>query len=378
MNSLVLIQDKRIKTFDIVRSFATILVFIFHAGYLLNYSRDGVIDWYKLNFVTGTVGVCVFFVLSGFLLFYQLYKNHEGLDKSRLLVYIKNRLFRILPLYYFSIFFIIIFLRHDIFLAEDGLRSVLYNLIFIRGIKGSNGGATITINPVYWSLLVEMHFYFILPIFYYFFYKYKKLYLFLILIALGLGYRLFLVYFIKTPSMQFMRFTPANLDFFAIGMLGAYCYVNGYNWVRSMGGMFFQALALIVFFLFIYWFDLNFAPTISYIFAPIFLSIIIVFGMLSFLSNENTAIVRLFSVRPIMFIAKISFSIYIWHAIIIGVVEKMPYTNIHKYILNILITLVFSTITYYLIEEPFIKLKTMSFKQWFLNYIPSIIKDNYK
>lgn len=352
-------QSKHIKTFDAVRAMAIILVFLYHAGYLLTYSKNGFIDWYRLVNKSGTVGVSVFFILSGFLLFYQMYKKKEALTAIEVKEYIKKRLLRILPLYYFSIFFIVLFLRHDILFAADGLRSIIYNLLFIRGINGTGwlGGSTIPINPVYWSLVIEMHFYLLLPIFYYIFYKYKKIRWFFLLALAGLAYRIFLVILVKSPSMQFLRLTPANFDFFALGMLGAYLYVNRGKWFEFVSKKYIQWLALILFVVFMYFYDLEFYPTVAYVFAPVFLSLIVVFGMLSFLGNEQSFLAKIVTCSPMLFIAKISFSIYIWHAIVINKVGGLPLSNDLKFVLNVAITLVVSTLTYYVIEAPFLKLK---------------------
>lgn len=353
----VLVKNGKLKFLDFVRAAATIAVFVFHTGYLFAFSRTSIINWVKLVTDGGTVGVSVFFVLSGFLLFYQLYKNKEQLDGPKLKAYIKKRLLRILPLYYFSLFFIVIFLRHDILFAADGVRSILYNLIFTRGIKSGGGGGTITINPVYWSLVVEMHFYILLPIFYHFFYKLKNILLFVGVLLLGVAYRLALVYLVKTPSMQFMRFTPANFDYFALGMLGAYLYVNHAKVLNYIGNQYLQIASVVVFILFVHYYDLSFLPTLSYVFAPVLLGFITVFCMLSFLMNDRSLLSKIFTSAPFLYIAKISFSIYIWHAIIISKVDVLALPNAQKIIINIVLTLVVSATTYYLVEAPFLRVK---------------------
>ncbi len=144
----------RMTALDTIRAFATAAVFLFHAGYLLTFAESDVftrftstggINWHHFVYELGTVGVSVFFVLSGFLLFYQLCKNDEPLTVGRLKEYVKKRLFRILPLYYFSLFFIVLVLRHDILSASGGLKSIAYNLVFLRSIKNADGsGGTLT------------------------------------------------------------------------------------------------------------------------------------------------------------------------------------------------------------------------------------------
>lgn len=366
MEEVKIEKQERKKTFDAIRAMATIAVFLFHAGYLLPFSDPSVtnlfssstfINLHKLVYICGTVGVSIFFVLSGFLLFYQMYKKREALNKDSLKDYFKKRLLRILPLYYFSIFFIVIFFRSDILTIDGGIKTIIYNLFFARELH-SDGATKITINPVYWSLIIEMHFYFILPIFYYFFYKKQHVFWFGALALLGILYRVCLVVFSSHPTMQFLRLTPANLDFFAFGMLGAYMYVRYRERLQFLGRKNFQIACLVIFMLFIYFYNLDFVPTVAYIFAPTFFGLLASSWIFSFLLNEESSLVKLFTCKPMLFIARISFSIYVWHFIVIERLEYVKISNITKFILSIIITLVFSTITYYLVEAPFLKLKS--------------------
>lgn len=356
MNEAVKIEKiERIKIFDSVRAGATIAVFIFHAGYLFSYSGSSIIDWHRLVYFSGTVGVSVFFVLSGFLLFYQMYKKNEALNFTRLSDYIKKRCLRILPLYYFSLFFILFVFRHDILLGENSLRTIMFNLLFLRDFYRS--GPSISINPVYWTLIIEMHFYVLLPFFYYLFHRYKKISLFFVLILLGIAYRTSIVILMADPGVPFLLLTPANFDFFAFGMFGGYLYVERGRLVGYIGKNLSQVILLSIFTLFVYFYDLSYFSKIPYVFAPTLFGLIIMLCILSFLINEKSLLGRLFTSKPVLFIAKISYSIYIWHAIVIGKIENLLISNNEKLVLNIIVTFAVSTVSYYLVEAPFIKLK---------------------
>ena len=347
----------KIKFLDSMRAVATMAVFIFHAGYLLFSYPDhqaGIINLTRFVYFGGTVGVSMFFVLSGFLLFYQMIDRDEPVTKAMLWRYAKKRMLRILPLYYFSLFFIILFLKPDILFVPDGLRSILFNLFFLRGIKGSNGGGTITIDPVYWTLVIEMHFYVLLPIFYYIFRKYKKMLWFFILILIGLAYRIAVIAVFKSPSMQLLRFTPANFDFFAFGMLGAYLYANYGRLFEFIGKSYLQMLSLLVFLLFWRFYDFDFLPTSAYVLMPILLGAILMFCLLSFVVNAKTFLSKLFTSTPMLFVAKISFSIYVWHALVIQKVDGLLVSNNAKFLLSVIITLIVSTVSYYAVEAPFL------------------------
>ncbi len=356
---------ERIKIFDAVRAAATIAVFVFHAGYWLPFSdpgalnpfsANGAINWHHFVYTFGTVGVSVFFVLSGFLLFYQMYKHQEKLTKQGLKDYLKKRLLRILPLYIFSIFFIVLVFRPEILGVDGAVKAIIYNLLFIRGIH-ADGASKITINPVFWSLIIEVHFYVILPIFYAIFYKYQRAFWFFLLALLGFGYRVALVSLLENPTMQFLRFTPANFDFFAFGMLGAYLFIRYKDKLKRFGHPAVQ-FGLVAFFLvFIHVYDLDFGPTTAYLFAPTLLGALTAATMLSFMLNQHTKLARAITWAPIMFIAQISFSVYIWHTMIIEEIEPWTMSGVAKFGLAAALTLIFSTITYYVIEAPFLKKK---------------------
>ena len=258
-------------------------------------------------------------------------------------------------LYYISLFLIVFTWRHQLLLSADGIRAIIYNVFFVRGLKSATGGGSLTINPVYWTLVVEMHFYILLPIFYAIWYRSKKIWLFLAFATLGIGYRLALITLLHHPTNQLMRLTPSNFDFFAFGMLGGYLYVDKKQWASWLGKIWVQLSLLSIGVLFVYFYDLTFAPTISYLFAPTIFGALAAMIIFSFLCNEQSFLVKIFSVRPVRFIAKISYSIYIWHAIVIDVIEHTALQSSTKFGLDIVLTVFVSTASYYVIERPFLR-----------------------
>jgi peptidoglycan/LPS O-acetylase OafA/YrhL len=101
--------------------------------------------------------MALFFVLSGFLIFYLYYNNAE-VKAGKLRQYFVNRFARIYPVY-FLLVTIAILLRHDfrpLFLFKNyTLTHALFNNIFDRAIQPS------------WSITVEECFYLLAPLFMY-------------------------------------------------------------------------------------------------------------------------------------------------------------------------------------------------------------------
>jgi len=107
--------------------------------------------------VTGTFSVYLFFVLSGYLLFWPFVKhafaNGRSIDLRR---YAVNRALRILPLYYVAL------VAYLVLMAGGG--TLEQWLTFWTFSENFSAGATEAVNPVLWSLVVELHFYVVLPL----------------------------------------------------------------------------------------------------------------------------------------------------------------------------------------------------------------------
>jgi peptidoglycan/LPS O-acetylase OafA/YrhL len=65
-------------------------------------------DWSWLLFGNGTVAVWIFFCLSGYLMGKAFYGNRYAFTKTGVLNFFRNRVLRIVPLYYFVILLMIV------------------------------------------------------------------------------------------------------------------------------------------------------------------------------------------------------------------------------------------------------------------------------
>lgn len=343
----------RIAILDSIRGGAAALVFLFHAGYLFTYSEESLINWHHFVLYAGTLGVNIFFILSGFLIFFQLYSRSQQMTRATLRDFAFKRMIRILPLFYFSLIAIVIFIEPQLLTSVDGWASILFNALFIRTPFEFG---SLDINAVYWTLIIEIHFYILFPLFYYLFLTYKERpQFFLWLAGVGVLYRIGLITLLENPPMQLLRFTLANIDYFAFGMLGAYLYIKRKDIVERCTHLPGQLIALASFFAFYGFYDLAFLPTWSYVLAPPLLSIMTLWVFFSFLGEKETVLDRVLTVKPILFFGQISFSVYIWHHVIINQVHYWQLTNIEKFWVSFLLTLGLSVVTYYTIELYAIK-----------------------
>jgi peptidoglycan/LPS O-acetylase OafA/YrhL len=141
--------------FDGLRALAALLVVVFHAA-----SLSGLLGRSSAGSLLGetSIGVSVFFVLSGFLLYRPFVAaNLDGRPRPRTGAYLVRRALRILPAYWVALTAIVfVFHREVINGVGDGI--VFYGLFQIYSGEHIFGG----LNQA-WSLSTEVAFYLFLP-----------------------------------------------------------------------------------------------------------------------------------------------------------------------------------------------------------------------
>lgn len=185
----------RIKHIDILRGLAASFVALFH----LTLSSDVHIN--SFNYTEyGWVGVQIFFVVSGFILPYSLYK--ADYNKKSFFTFIIKRSIRIYPAYMATI-------AIGLTLAIITKRSLIppaaffSQLLFLNDILGMP-----SMSPVFWTLAIEFQFYFILGwLFPYFSKSNSHSILFIFVLTLS-------AFLVKEKSLIFFW-----LPFFSIGVL---------------------------------------------------------------------------------------------------------------------------------------------------------------
>ncbi|WP_395377269.1 acyltransferase family protein [Marinicella sp. W31] len=156
----------RIPELDGFRAFAIILVLFrhfadfyqdFHASYYRNIFGDSILHNFMQN---GWLGVDLFFVLSGYLIFYHLLSVQNKPDRAQTYGrYALKRILRTFPLYYAII--ALIFLGLIPFYqapASAGWDQLITHLVFLQDYKGTD-----ILVPL-WSLASEEKFYLLAPI----------------------------------------------------------------------------------------------------------------------------------------------------------------------------------------------------------------------
>lgn len=145
-----------------LRGWAAMLVFLYHLRWLLKFSERGpageILD---RTFQTFDFGVCLFFVLSGFLLSRPMWKvvvAGKGLSELNWQSYFIRRITRILPAYYLIL--ICFFLFEPASYTAKGAGGVLAHFLCLQTFFDDYYTLQ---NPVLWTIAIEFQFYLLLP-----------------------------------------------------------------------------------------------------------------------------------------------------------------------------------------------------------------------
>ncbi|MCP1381163.1 acyltransferase family protein [Runella salmonicolor] len=131
-------HSNRLLELDALRGIACILVVFFH----FNVNQPDAWHWLNL----GVAGVDLFFIISGFVIFYSLERNHNALD------FFVSRFSRLYPAYWVAVC-----ITSALVLLNGGtvhLHDFLVNLTMLQGYFGVED-----IDGSYWTLGIELFFY---------------------------------------------------------------------------------------------------------------------------------------------------------------------------------------------------------------------------
>lgn len=323
-----------------LRALAVILVFIFHLS---------------ANFLPGGfIGVDVFFVISGYLVSSIILNKLEN-GKFSLLSFYESRLKRIVPAYIFLLLIVSI-VASFLFISTDiySFRKLFFwSLIF----NSNNYFATLDTyfgtksieNPLLhtWTLAVEMQFYLILPLLLLFFKKKRRLNIFLLCsIILLLSYSTYSIFIGKKSLMYFSLLS--RMPEFLLGVLAASTNIRAHNFVKKHSFIL-SLLGFITLLVcaFVYNEQTHF---------PGLTALIPCMGTLLILVSSNNTVNDFFSNKVLVYLGEISYSVYLWHWPIMAFMRYMndsPQLGIHEILWAIVLSIILSSISYYLIEKFF-------------------------
>jgi peptidoglycan/LPS O-acetylase OafA/YrhL len=377
---------KRFPAFDGLRAFAAISVVGVHAAYASGFNTRSSLAIYSSRL---EIGVSVFFVISGFLLYRPFAVAHlEGRDAPRAYKFWMRRLFRIVPAYWLALT-VIVYVWHAAVIPGGWTGALIhYSFLQIYFPSAIFFGITQT-----WSLCTEMGFYLFLPLYAMFIALRRKsgsaqlkreLVGLLTLTAISFVYRAWVFsrhwpcgrscYTHPAFSSVMVNWLPGYFDLFAVGMLlavvSAWYAANGSEpaWLRhrAMPAVSW-GLAVLV-----YWAVAHLGiPSVAiYLVTPetnilkqtlygLFALLLVapaVFG-----PQGEGAVRRLLRFAPVAWLGVVSYGIYLWHQ---GLIEQIfkwtgrPQFGIPFGILFlsvVVLSTIVATISYLALEQPLLE-----------------------
>lgn len=330
----------------------------------------------------GFLGVDVFFVLSGFLITKIITTEIEQGTFSFASFY-NRRIKRIYPVFILvlalaSIFSALFFIRYY---AENLRKTIEIAVLFFSNYylshKQGYFDLSVNQNPIVhiWSLAVEEQYYILLPILFVF--AYKKFQTRKVFFILVIG--LFLLFLASTfiPTSVYTKnrlYTPYYLSHFRFPelLIGSFLALLPESKLSELKNKIisFSSLVGLILCFFFYHKDLPYIPGITMLLPCILTALII------YTTNTNNLVKSTLSQSSMVFIGKISYSLYLFHWPLIAatyyITNEKQISNLAIFILVIL-TFTLSILSYYFLENPIRKSKLTFKKSFYLLYlVPSL------
>ena len=369
-------KSKYLPSIDSLRALAVLAVIIYHVD--VNYLPGGFL------------GVDLFFVLSGYLISSLIIKEYRKTGSLNLYNFYIRRARRLLPAVYFMITvgLVVMVLFNEVLLRKSHLDAIfgyIYSsnwwYIFHKLDYFDSFGAQSPFKHL-WSLAIEEQFYMIFPLLFLLINRKKKskdgtyklnknfLYVVLGLILVSLIAHI-LLFDIKNISRIYFG-TDTRAFSLLIGVVGAILYPMEklHAKVTPQQNIMYSVVSLVsiatLITVMIYTSEYN-----TWLYRGGFL-LVAILGLIVIISSgkQHTLMSRLLSFKPVVFIGKISYSLYLWHfpvLVLTTPVSEIGNPNIIFVILRVILTFALATASYVFVETPIRKLG-------FKNYINVIFK----
>jgi peptidoglycan/LPS O-acetylase OafA/YrhL len=359
------ISNKYRKDIDGLRAIAVLAVILFHYGFL----------------PMGYLGVDIFFVISGFLITGLIYEECKENQFSIKTFYLR-RIRRIIPLVSF-ICIVVLFIGIATMLPDD-----LENLsesIIATNFFSNNILQAITVKNYWnvvnefkplmhtWSLGVEEQYYLVYPILFIFFSKNRLKWILPILI----GFTILSLILFFFPFSSSVKFYYLPFRFFELSLGGILAILIKQKILSPPQHQHKGYILIIKSVLLVLLLGILISLLVIDIFTPDsiqLLLVVIITCLIMGLTNKNKIISLVLENKLIVFIGKISFSLYMWHQVVLAYARYFVFVDLDltKFVILISITLILSVLSYYLIEQVFRNKTRVNNKALLFTLLPMI------
>ena len=377
-------KSKYLPSIDSLRALAVLAVIIYHVD--VNYLPGGFL------------GVDLFFVLSGYLISSLIIKEYRKTGSLNLYNFYIRRARRLLPAVYLMITvgLVVMVLFNEVLLRKSHLDAIfgyIYSsnwwYIFHKLDYFDSFGAQSPFKHL-WSLAIEEQFYMIFPLLFLLVNRKKKskdgtyklnknfLYVVLGLILVSLIAHI-LLFDINNISRIYFG-TDTRAFSLLVGVVGAILYPMErlHAKVTPQQNMIYSVVSLVaiatLITVMIYTSEYN-----TWLYRGGFL-LVAILGLIVIISSgkQHTLMSRLLSFKPVVFIGKISYSLYLWHfpvLVLTTPVSEIGNPNIYFVILRVILTFVVAIVSYVFVETP---IRKLGFKKYVSVIFKKMIKCSRK
>ena len=353
-------QLSRQNNFDIIRLLAALQVVYVHATKHLHWpaSESNSVMYYVSEFIERFPGVPIFFVVSGFLVYWSLERNKDNLRR-----FFKNRVLRIFPGLWFCIiitialFFVFNIIDIEKSFSKNFIVWVLGQISFFQfytpdllrefGVGTPNGSL--------WTITVELQFYLLLPILFILIHKFKRLtHKNLCLLSIVLLSLVF-AYFIKinyTSDTLIGKLGKVNIltylyNFvFGIMIFINWDYIKKYIINKAVYWILLYVIYVVLFYFVGNLYGKGYVPNL--------------FGIIGFFILSVLTISVAYSKPNISKFLRgndISYGVYIYHMLVINTLIELNINTKLSFLLTFVLTVLFGFISWKVIEKPSLRFK---------------------
>ncbi|CAI8833749.1 acyltransferase family protein [Chryseobacterium sp. IT-36CA2] len=319
----------KLNNLQILRGISALLVCCFHFRETINLPDLNLGD---ILFKKGSIGVPVFFIISGFIMAFTTQKINFSKDSfQQIILFYKRRVIRIVPLYYLLTFAAMIpggsFL---LYFYGSGLHELIHSVLFLPTKK------EFPVLFLGWSLNFEMFFYLIFGLS--LFFKEKRYYF----IAAFFILTTIVGFFIQFES-PYLRMVTHSLNlYFVVGIFFA-LLLNKYTIPKSWAGII-SVIGILSFILVL----LSIIP-INNDWVKLAIISTFVFTFLTF-----DYIFHFKGNKLLIFLGDISYSLYLSHPFVEIVLKRFKvegYFSIPFFLFKIAVVIVVASLLYYFVEK---------------------------
>lgn len=377
-------KSKYLPSIDSLRALAVLAVIIYHVD--VNYLPGGFL------------GVDLFFVLSGYLISSLIIKEYKKTGSVNLYNFYIRRARRLLPAVYFMITvgLVVMVLFNEVLLRKSHLDAIfgyIYSsnwwYIFHKLDYFDSFGAQSPFKHL-WSLAIEEQFYMIFPLLFLLVnrkkkskdgtYKLNKNFLYVVLGLIIVSLIAHIILFDINNISRIYFGTDTRAFSLLVGVVGAILYPieRLHAKVTLQQNMIYSVVSLVsiatLITVMIYTSEYN-----TWLYRGGFL-LVAVLGLIVIISSgkQHTLMSRLLSFKPVVFIGKISYSLYLWHFLVLVLttpVSEIGNPNIYFVILRVILTFIVAIVSYVFVETP---IRKLGFKKYVSVIFKKMIKCSRK